>query len=197
MEEYKGLYYEIEQDDSAESPDSWGCEEFFLVYDHRQFCVKRKGFNPENIYEYLCWQEEQPNAIDYELYEEYEDSFSDWNSNCPGAYNDYYIFPVYAYIHSGVSLSLGRGSDRFDTSMRGYILVDRICPTKEDAEKIAQEIINDWNNYLSGEVYQYKIYEKITCPCCANTQYNLLDSCAGFYSLDECKKEIFNTIDNY
>lgn len=28
-------------------------EDLFLVYDHEQFYVERKGFEPRNIYEYL------------------------------------------------------------------------------------------------------------------------------------------------
>ena len=38
-----GNILEVIQDDDAESPDIWGNTDMFLVYDHNQFSVKRKG----------------------------------------------------------------------------------------------------------------------------------------------------------
>ena len=37
-------------DESPESPDSWGDEERFLVFEHPQFQVDRKGFKPREIF---------------------------------------------------------------------------------------------------------------------------------------------------
>jgi hypothetical protein len=145
QEIYKNYTITIESDDDAESPDSWDDEDIFLVYDHRQFAVSRTGFEPRDIWECICDIKEKE-------------------------YEGYYVFTVYAYIHSGVSLSLGYNGDMWDTSSTGFILVKKDLLkgsskneedlTKEEAEKYAENLIKNWNKYLSEEVYWYKI-EKI------------------------------------
>jgi hypothetical protein len=145
---YKDYRIKIQPDDNPESPNDWGNEEVFLVYKHRQFTVNREGFDVHSIY---------------------EDIVDDM-------YDEYYVFPVEAYIHSGVSLSLFNGTKQctFDSSIGGYILVkSKIellqgieCVTKEMAEERAKALLTDWNLYLSGEVYGY-IVEK------ANVYYQI------------------------
>lgn len=154
-EEYKGRTIEIMYDESPMSPEEWGNEDCFLVYDHRQFSVERKGYDPTDIFAHL---------------EETKKFF----------YEGYYVFPVYAYIHSGVALSLGRTSYPFtcnwDTSYRGFALVKRQkgwTYTRTKAEKVAKSIVEEWNQYLGGEVYGYDTGT---------------DSCWGYYG-DEGRKE--------
>lgn len=134
---YRGIDIKIIPDKHCQSPDDWGNDDMFLVYDHRQFTVERDGYDPEEIFE--VWK----------------------NKNM---YDGYWIFPVYAYIHSGVALSLGRSgypfNDRWDTSFRGFALVQRMkgwSYTKEKAYKRAEALIEEWNDYLSGNVYGYNI----------------------------------------
>jgi hypothetical protein len=148
---YKGYEIEVYYDDSDQSPDEWGDDELFLVYDHRDFCIKRKGFLPRDIF----------------------DTEKDM-------YSGYYVFPVYAYIHSGVSLSLGRSrypfNDRWDVSSTGYALVKREkgCWNRDKAYKLAELLIKEWNQYLSGDVYGY----------CSE-----IGGCSGFYG-EEGKEEM-------
>jgi hypothetical protein len=153
---YKGFDIEICYDQDAE-PDTYS-EDLFLVYDHRAFTVKRKDFDPADIFE--TWQTKN-------------------------IYNGYWIFPVYAYIHGGVSLSLGR-SDQFscgwDTSFKGFVLVKRMkgwSYRRCHAEKAAESLLKKWNFYNSGQVYGYNI------P-------GLNESCWGYigdiqYCIDEAK----------
>ena len=170
MEEiYKGYKITIDQDEYADSPDIWENEDCFLVYDHRQFYVERKGFDPTEIFEQLGKRK---------------------------TFEGYWIFPVFAYIHSGVSLSLGKNSYPFtcpwDTSFGGFALIKRQkgWSYKEDkAFAIAESLIEEWNQYLSGEVY-YKKIEKLV-----DEEYKEIDSCYGYYDtpdniLNETKKEI-------
>lgn len=139
--EYRGYDIDCYYDTDSESPDDWGNDDVFIVHDHRQFSVKRKGFDPEDIYERM--QEGK------KLY----------------PHDEYWFFPVYAYIHSGVSLSLGRwfpglpqGHNEFDVSFKGFMLVQRKKKwswTEDQAYKVAQSEVNTWNEYLSGDVYGY------------------------------------------
>lgn len=146
----------IWQDIDAESPNDWGSEDVFLVYDHRSFTIERDGFEPIEIHNYLTI------GIDYK--NEIIDYFKYW------------VFIVYAYIHSGVSLSLDNTdyphNCKWDTSSTGYILVKKDILqqgagniekdlTKEEATKYAESLIKEWNIYLNNEVYGFTVIEKI------------------------------------
>lgn len=181
---YKGYSIRIEQDQNTDCPDDWSNEDNFIVYDHRDFTIKRKGFDPEDIFE------EMKNGI--EMYE----------SNYYG-HHKYFYFPVFAYIHSGVSLSLERydflcpGEHlRYDVSFKGFALIQKNEHVKdsEEAYKIAQSLLNEWNDYLSGNVYGF-----IT----EDSNGNGIDSCWGFYGdpetsglIDEAKSSIDYEIGN-
>lgn len=146
---YRGVAIEIIQDDMADSPDKWDNDDAFLVYDHRQFSVKRKGFEPREIFDHF--QETKQKT-----------------------YDGYWCFTVNAYIHSGVALSLGSEypfNDQWDVSTTGFALVQRKKGwtwTREKARKVAEAIVAEWNQYLSGEVYGYNIEASG-------------DSCWGYY----------------
>jgi hypothetical protein len=49
--EYRGYTINVCYDINAENPDEWENDDMFIVYDHRDFCVKRKGFNPREIFD--------------------------------------------------------------------------------------------------------------------------------------------------
>lgn len=163
-ENYKGYTINIHQDLDSESPDKWCNEDAFLVYEHRDFTVKREGFNPRDIFD----------SREEEL-----------------LYDGYRSFTVNAYIHSGVSLSLRRDqypfTDRWDVSTTGFVMV-KYKKGKHDKYyyKIAESIIEEWNTYLSGNVYGYEINGD-----------NFDDSCWGFYGEKACLEEAKSIIDNH
>lgn len=152
---YRGVDIEVCYDTDPSSPGDWGNDDRFLVYDHRDFSVERKGFDPTDIFEQTS---------------ESKKFF----------YDGYFVFPVFAYIHSGVSLSLGRTSYpfscRWDTSMEGFALIKQEKGTyhRESARKAAEGLVEEWNMYLSGDVYGY------------DSEYG---GCWGFYG-KEGKKEM-------
>ncbi len=166
---YKGFEIKVIQDDDAQSPDDWGNDDAFVVYDHRRFFVERKGFNPDEIFEALQQQKK--------------------------IFDGYWFFPLYAYIHSGVALSLGRDSYPFtcnwDTSFKGFVLVKKEKGTwkRDKARTRAESIISGWNEYLSGNVWGFNIEDK---------DGENIDSCFGFYGdydqpggmIEECKSII-------
>ena len=162
---YKGHVIELHYDEHATPPDEWGNTDCFLVYDHNQFSVKVDGFEPSVIWDHI--QETKK-----------------W------FYDGYYVFPVYAYIHSGVTLSMGANSYPFtcgwDTSMAGFALVKRQKGwswTKAKAEKIAKSVVEEWDQYCTGQVYGYVIddYEQ---------------SCFGYYGdSDYCMQDAKAEVD--
>lgn len=198
---YKGYKIKIRQDEDCESPNDWEDETLFLVYDHRQFTVKRKGFEPQDIYE---------NSLTYE--------------------KNYWVLPVEAYIHSGVSLSLFSGTKqcRWDSSVSGYILASKEeFKDLETAKTATEGLIKTWNQYLSGEIYGFIIEKPNTIYSISKEEFDKLlfendlstlesefdmedaweeiDSCWGYYGepeesglLDEARMTIDTrmTIDN-
>ncbi len=193
---------EIVQDEYGESPNKWGNTDVFLVYDHRQFTIREKGFDPRAIFNHLnaksYIERKQPETINESL--ETEGYFEDLNDE----FDKYHIFQVNAYIHSGVALSLHKDypfNDKWDTSTTGYILVDKNLASKvelditikskypEKAFYLAEGLIETWNQYLSGDVWGYEISKTTTCECCGNEDKQVVDSCYGFYGKEECENE--------
>ena len=184
---YEGYKIRIREDENADSPDDWGDDSLFLVYDHRQFNITRRGFHPINIYE---------NGAIYE--------------------KEYWIFLVEAYIHSGISLSLfvDKKQRNWDSGLSGYILASKNeFKDLKIAYDAAEGLIKVWNQYLSGEVYGYIIEKPNTTYSISKEKFDRLkfendlatleqefdiedeweevDSCWGFYgqeaAIDEAK----------
>ena len=174
MKYYKNYAYSIKSDDFAENPDIYS-DDLFLVYDHRDFCVERKEFYPPEINDYL-------------------------NGDTDYDFSNFWIFPVYAYIHSGVSLSLSHNGDKWDTSMRGYVLVNKNIRedfSEELAKNYAEDLIKEWNMYLSGDVYELRIYKISECNHCGHKEEEEIDYMYGIYGYDEAEQLAKEYINNY
>jgi len=152
-EYYNGYTINIYYDEDAgcrENPNDWWGDSF-LVFDHRQFCIEKKGYSPQDI-------------------------FDDG-----GRVKGYFVFRCYAYIHSGVVLSVGSPAGfpdiRWDVSSTGYWLVKREkgCYTVEKARQVAENMCSAWNTYLSGEVYGYMLED---------SEEDEEGGCWGFYGYD-------------
>lgn len=187
-EKYKGYTINIYQDDNTDSPDDWGNEDVFLVYEHRNLTVERKGFYPLNIFEYLTLKKElnklknTPSDFAEEVYQNQIEEFEDELKGYFDYESEYYIFPIDMYSHSGIHLSLANTIDypdrKWDVSTTGYVLVNKHelstdiynnspyykdLSERDRAIKLAEYCIEEWNDYLSGNVWGYEIYSKKEC----------------------------------
>ena len=206
-EEYKGYKINIHYSEADDSPDDWGDDNLFLVYDHRDFYIKREGFSPQDIYNYLfnkkTLEENNINELrdipETNSITELECIYSDVIES---EYEDYYIFEVEAYIHSGISLSLFTGVKqcRWDSSVSGYILASKDeFKTPEEAELRAEGLIETWNQYLDGSIYGFEVIKEDFCSHCNTTIEEFIDSCGGYYGDYEksgCLNEARAVIDN-
>lgn len=160
--DYKGSKINLFWDEDPERPDEWDDGVCFLIYDHRDLLIEVDGYDPQEIFDEY-WSEEKEKTPEH------------------------WIIPVYALIHSGITLSLSRrfgGVDPggWDTSFKGFILRKRgRGVTKKRARQDAQAVIDAWNTYLSGEVCGYVIDDDG-------------DSCWGYYeekyAIQEAKEQI-------
>ena len=168
---YKGYSIQIYQSDS-DSPADWCDDERFLVHYHRDCWITNKAVEKDEIAEW-------------------------YRGNNKSLEKKYWVFQVVAYIHGGVSLSLGSSShfpdQQWDVSHVGAVLIkrDRKLRSKKVREQ-AEGLIESWNHYLSGEVYGFNII---------NPDGDEVDSCNGYYGdieksglMDECRAVIDDDI---
>jgi len=111
------------------------------------------------------------------------------------------VYDVYAYIHSGVCLSLAdfygrvpQGHARFDSGKSGCIIVRKkdimenwgkknwTQKMREKAYDVAKQDIKTFNAYLNGEVYGYIVDDHG-------------DSCWGYYSVEDAISEAKSIVD--
>ncbi len=133
------------------------------------------------------------------------------------------ILPIFAYEHGGITISTGRGypfNDMFDSGQVGYIFVTRDTlkkeysskiitkKIKEKAARVLQGEIEEYDQYLTGDVYGYQLFrldpsnfaedEEFDSDCDDPEDYGEeLDSCWGFYGIDSVKEEVNSMIDYY
>lgn len=208
-EEYKGYKINIYYSEDYDSPNDWGDDNLFLVYSHRQFDVRRQPFKPYEIAEYFNHKnniekllngrnksdllaDEQEALIEEE---DYLNQYYDYEA-------EYWVSPVEAFIHSGVTLSLfhDKKQCQWDSSVSGFIFAKRDeFPTEESAICVMESLIEEWNQYLSGEVYGFEVIKEDFCSHCSTTTEELIDSCSGYYGdykesgcLDEARHVINN-----
>jgi hypothetical protein len=94
-------------------------------------------------------------------------------------------FPLYAYVHSGVALSMSPFRCPWDSGQVGWVWINtRDCPEPETS---AQGILDSWNMYLSGQVYCYTIEEEGEVVGSLSGIYD--DDPIGGYTLEEAKQE--------
>lgn len=133
------------------------------------------------------------------------EAFAEWLAESGAVY-----LPVYAYEHSGITISTGAFACPWDSGQVGYVYV---LPTKLRAEYGPVEWASDTNReqafsclrgevatldqYLRGEVYGFVVERFPTCPrddcaegspclaCKAEAEH--VGSCWGFYSLDDAR----------
>lgn len=161
-----GLTVKIEPEENAPSPAEIGDTGLFLVAKHRDFYVPAPGEKtiPENAGDVIA---------------KYKKT--------------HWIFPLEAYIHSGVVLVLsGEGNfpDRqWDVSQLGFVFAaKKEWRLNKSARKAALALIEEWNQYLSGDVYQWDIL---------NEKGETIESCGGCYGFEYAKKEALACASHY
>jgi len=142
----------IDHDEHTHSPADWGDDGVTLLTDHRQCYIKSSHFTADEARAIVSGESKEP--------------------------KEWYIFPVTAYIHSGVALSLSRDkypfNDKWDSCTIGIVGVRKDeAKTRKAAQKVAEGHISTWNDYLSGSVYAFTVEDSKTGE--------LVVSCGGFY----------------
>ena len=150
-------------------------------------------FNPRT--EYDCFSNMVCFHNRYRLGDKHNYNKNDYNSweelkNAITKDNDIFlIYPLYMYEHSGVSLSIEPFSCPFDSGQIGFVFVTKQmiresfsikrCTKKYETKALdnIKSELSEYVSYLNGESYEYVIEDE---------NNDVVDSCCGYFSYDDC-----------
>lgn len=90
------------------------------------------------------------------------------------------VLPLMMYEHSNIHIYIGDSGCRWDSGPLGVIFkIIGEEETRQTVEEMLHGEVEIYSQYASGEVYEFLIFEEGDC----------VDSCSGFYDLDNCEKE--------
>lgn len=103
------------------------------------------------------------------------------------------IKPLYMYDHSGITISTGGFSCPWDSGQIGFVYitqkeVDTIGLDTDRLDEILEGEVEDYDKYLRGEVFGFKVYKIETCDK-GHEHKELLDSCYGYYDEEDALSE--------
>jgi len=117
------------------------------------------------------------------------------------------ILPLYLYDHSGITISTTPFNDRWDSGQVGWIYATKQDvrkehgtqyiseTTKNKMENLIKGEVEMYDKYITGQVYMYKIYKVETCSL-GDEHLKFVDSCSGYYDIEDCKIEAINYINS-
>lgn len=174
----KKFKFEIKQDPNPSNPRSWDNLGTMVCF-HRRYNLGDENYYCSNNYD--SWDEMKEDIINNE--------------------NVHTILPLYLYDHSGIAMNTTGFSCNWDSGQVGFIFISKDKVKKEcmDESKVELYLKNEvetYNQYLTGEVWRYEIYEITECNH-GHKHIELIDSCSGFYDENHCKEEANNLIKYY
>lgn len=126
------------------------------------------------------------------------DNFDGWIELKEQIESDYKVLaikPLYMYDHSGITIRTYPFDCQWDSGQIGWVFITleqlKLMYGENESFKL-NEIINGevktYDQYITGEVYRYEVYEIETCSLGCEHR-NLIESCGGYYGEDECRSE--------
>ena len=118
------------------------------------------------------------------------------------------ILPLYLYDHSGITISTSPFSCNWDSGQIGFIFISKEKMLKEYGGKIVTQTLKDkvtgylkgevetYDQYLTGEVYGYRVSEVTTCSE-GHEHETEIDSCWGYYGQEGCMEEGVGIVEYY
>jgi len=204
-EEYKGYTIKIEYDEDAQNPREWFEPAGTMVCWHSRYNLGdlEKGRPISNNYQ-------EPIDLLYELAGIDRSEYQEEQYEKTGVYDDMDKADLYAkieergtiikglflYDHSGITISTSPFSCRWDSGQVGWIYItkDKIEKegwTPEQADKYLDGEVEVYDNYLTGEVYGFRIED---------ADGEEVESCSGYYGdsgKEDMIKECKSLIDYY
>lgn len=109
--------------------------------------------------------------------------------------SEFFILPLFLYEHSGITMKTSPFSCPWDSGQVGIIFVSKVdaakhwdANTKEKALECLRLEVEEYDQYLTGDVYGYVIEDE---------EGDILDSCWGFYGWDYAIGEMKDVAEYY
>jgi hypothetical protein len=162
-------------DSSPETPRTWDNLGTMVCFHNRYDLGDNHNYNSDD---YNNW-EEMKKAIQKEE-------------------NTAVILPLYLYDHSGISISTGAFSCRWDSGQIGFIFISKekaiqefggkivTAKLKERLVRILEGEVETYDQYVRGEVYGFQIVDEYD---------DIVDSCYGFYGNSHKESGMLDYID--
>ena len=118
------------------------------------------------------------------------DDLNDYLAGLKDRGTEFVSVPLYAYVHSGITISTSSFGDPWDSGCFGIAICTKEqvvnafgndTDWQQHAEDIIEDEIETYDKFLTGETYVYTVYEYDK----AAKEWTLNDTCGGFYSNDE------------
>jgi hypothetical protein len=166
----KKFELEVVQDTDPESPRTWDNLGTMVCFHKRYELGDKTDYRTED---YDSWEELKEGIIKNE--------------------GEVVILPLYLYDHSGITISTSPFGCNFDSVRIGFIFVSNYKIKKEgiDETKVIEYLeseVKTYDQYLTGEVYRYSIYEIETCSL-GHEHKNFVEGCGGYFGEEECENE--------
>ena len=170
----KKFELEVVQDTDPESPRTWDNLGTMVCFHNRYELGDKTDYRTED---YGSWEELKEGIIKNE--------------------GEVVILPLYLYDHSGITISTSPFGCNFDSGQIGWVFVDEkqlklMCGDNDYTDEKLSEIIDSdvktYDQYITGEVYRYTIYEIETCSL-GHEHKNYVEGCGGYFGEEECENE--------
>jgi hypothetical protein len=164
---------QIFQDESVDSPREWDNLGTFLAFHSR----------------YTLGDVEESNEIDPDQFS----NFDEMESFLRKEKGAVVVLPVYMLDHSGITVSTSSFGDPWDSGQLGFIYateedIRNMLGVRKVTERVKNAVrerldgeIKQYNQYLTGDVYGYKVTNIRTG--------DEVDSVWGFYGIEQAKEE--------
>lgn len=102
---------------------------------------------------------------------------------------------VYMYDHGQIALSCQPFNDGFDSGLVGVWNISAKdlaeFPDEESARRCVVAFLDEYTEYINGNVYGVRIVADKICDCCGQTSEDIVDSCYGFFGSDHEKSGLY------
>ena len=119
-------------------------------------------------------------------------SIEEFNDHKEEIKKEFYVFPVYKYEHGMVPFPIGNTTfptRDFDSGLYGLYAVPKLNGMdKEQAEKMAENELYEWECYCNGTLYEYHIFDDDLMI----DEYN-----SGYFNEDDCIEDALEVAKYY
>lgn len=161
----------------------------------------------DNFGKIVCFHPKYYLGDNHDYNENHYDSWDDMKKAIVEENNVGVILPLYLYEHGGLTISTSPFSCVWDSGQIGWIYCTKEQMSEDWIKLSGQEPserckillegeVKTYDQYLTGDVYGYKVFKAETCDKGCEHEEEL-DSCWDYYRVDACMEEGESIVNYY